>query len=400
MSGPIRAGFIGLGAMGGPIARRLARCGFTVTGCDVSPATLEAFDEPGTRREADPLATAATSDMLGICVRTDAQLEDLCGDGRLFAAMGAGKLVILHSTVAPELAVRMAELARRHGTGLVDVGVSGGGPAASEGKLSLFVGAEPADFERAAPWLNAIGRQVSHLGPVGRGQVGKLLNNLVSIANYGMSAAICDMASALGFEREPFLAALEGGSAQSFALRVGPGFVTPRPGRETAEAFMDLHDLLQKDVEHCRALPAGDAAAKAALLASCEAMLTRLRRAAREASGESTTPAGDIVNSYFAAVRAKDLDAFVSLFSEDGSFTMPNGTRLQGRPAIRESQARVFSAGSPQPTPVARYAGPEGVAVEVEARLPDGTLRHTVNVYRFSEDGLIRDLRVTMRPGA
>ena len=139
-----KAGFIGLGSMGAPIARRLARCGFEVIGCDVSDEMLAAFDEPGTRRTRDPIEAARESKLLGICVRTDAQLEGLTGDGRLFDALGRGGTVILHSTVSPDLARSLAARAAERGIGFVDVGVSGGGPAAIEGQLSLFVGAEPA----------------------------------------------------------------------------------------------------------------------------------------------------------------------------------------------------------------------------------------------------------------
>jgi len=278
----MKAGFIGLGSMGAPIARRLARCGFEVTGCDISPAMLEAFDEPGTSRCADPLETARGSDMLGICVRTDEQLEAVVDGGRLFEALGKGGTVILHSTVSPDLARRLAALAARYGVGFVDVGVSGGGPAAIEGQLSLFVGGEQADVDRARPWLEAIGKSIAHLGPVGRGQEAKLINNLISIANYGMSAAIVDVAVSMGFDRQQIVDALQAGSAQSFALRVGPGFVQPREGTGATGSIMGLHDLLKKDVEHAAELPTSEHDQLKALLASCEAMLARLRRAAEE----------------------------------------------------------------------------------------------------------------------
>jgi 3-hydroxyisobutyrate dehydrogenase-like beta-hydroxyacid dehydrogenase len=281
------AGFIGLGSMGAPIARRLARCGFEVIGCDNSPEMLEAFDEPGTRRCTDPVETARQSDLLGICVRTDEQLESLVAGGKLFEALGKGGTVILHSTVSPDLARKLGALAKTYGVGFVDVGVSGGGPAAIEGQLSLFVGGEQADIDRAKPWLDAISKAMAHLGPVGKGQEGKLLNNLISIANYGMSAAIMDVATALGFDTAQLTDALMAGSAQSFALKVGPGFVRPREGMGAPGSFMGLHDLLKKDVDHCRDLPPSDPVAMAALLASCETMLARIRRAAEEAGGNA-----------------------------------------------------------------------------------------------------------------
>lgn len=274
----MKIGFIGLGAMGGPIARRLVRSGFDVTGCDVVPRTLEAFDEPGSTREACPVETARGVALLGVCVRTDAQLEDLIGDGAILAAMDRGSTFILNSTVAPDLARRIARQAADHGIGFIDVGVSGGGPAALEGRLSLFVGGDEAVVERARPFLDAIG-STAWLGPVGRGLEGKLLNNLVSIANYGMAAAILDLGVEMHFDREQLREALMTGSARSFALQAVPGLVGWRDG-VTAQYLDDIHDLLAKDVIHAAQLAPADDPAMAALQFSCNAMLARVRRAA------------------------------------------------------------------------------------------------------------------------
>jgi uncharacterized protein (TIGR02246 family) len=394
----MKVGFIGLGSMGAPIARRLARSGFEVVGCDVSPEMLEAFDEPGTEREPDPVKTAARSDMLGICVRTDAQLEQLLSDGELYRALGDGGTIILHSTVSPDLAKSLADQAATYGIGFVDVGVSGGGPAAIEGQLSLFVGANEPDLERARPWLEAIGKKLSHLGPVGRGQEGKLLNNLISIANYGMSAAIVDVGADLGFDRQQLIDAFMAGSAQSFALGVGPRMVQAREGTGAPSTFAGLHDLLKKDVDHCRDLPVTETEALGSLLRSGDFMLSRLRRAIREADGEKGgTDPQRTVDAYFAAIRAKDIDSLLALYAEDASFTLPNGTRFEGRDAIRQLHASVFASGPPFPNPGARFAGPEGIAVEIVAQLADGSTRETTNHYRFDESGRIRSLGVYTR---
>ena len=276
----MKIGFIGLGSMGAPIARRLARSGFNVTGCDVSPQALAAFDEPGTRREPNPIEAARGVDVLGVCVRTDAQLEELIGEGAIFAAMGAGSTFILNSTVAPNLARRLAEQAAGHAVGFIDVGVSGGGPAAIEGKLSLFVGGDEAVVEKARPFLDAIGT-TAWLGPVGRGLESKLLNNLVSIANYGMAAAILDLGVELEFDREQLREALMIGSARGFALQAVSGLVGWREGA-TAEYLDDIHALLAKDVIHAAELAPPDHPAMSALQASCNAMLARVMRAADE----------------------------------------------------------------------------------------------------------------------
>ncbi|HEX7858548.1 MAG TPA: NAD(P)-binding domain-containing protein [Sphingobium sp.] len=391
-------GFIGLGSMGAPIARRLARTGFDVIGCDISEEMLAAFDEPGSTRESDPIATAQKSEMLGICVRTDQQLEQLAGDGRLFEALGQGGTVILHSTVSPELAQTLAAKAKDHGVGFVDVGVSGGGPAAIEGKLSLFVGAEDADLERARPWLEAISQKLSHLGAVGRGQEGKLLNNLISIANYGMSAAIIDIGVDMGFDRQQLIEAFMAGSAQSFALSVGPRMVQPRTGVGAPSSFTGLHDLLKKDVDHCRDLPVHETQALSGLIASCDFMLARIRRAATEADGGAApVDPQSTVDGYFEAVRAKDIDALMALYAEDATFTLPNGKSFSGKDNIRAVHLSVFASGAPFPTPGARFAGAEGIAVEVAAQLPDGSVRNTANHYRFDDAGKIRALGVYAR---
>jgi len=393
-----KVGFIGLGSMGAPIARRLARCGFDVTGCDISEAMLADFDEPGTARSSDPMETARIADLLGVCVRTDEQLEGLIAGGKLFEALGQGGTLILHSTVSPDLARKLAAQAKKYGVGFVDVGVSGGGPAAIEGKLSLWIGGEQADVDRARPWLEAIGSTLSHLGPVGRGQEGKLINNLISIANYGMSAAIVDIGLSMGFERNQLIEALNAGSAQSFAMSVGPRFVLPREGTGAPSSFAGLHDLLKKDVEHARELPTSETVALRSLAEAAEFMLARLRRAASEAEGQpSPVDPNATVNAYFAAVRAKDIDAWMALFTDDATYELPNGQKFSGKAAIREFQQVVFTSGSPYPTPAERIIGSEGIAVEIATKLPDGSFRNTTNIYRFDEAGKIRSLRVYMR---
>ena len=394
----MKVGFIGLGSMGAPIARRLARSGFDVTGCDISPVMLEAFDEPGTRRSSDPLQTARDSDLLGVCVRTDEQLESLVDGGKLYAALGKGGTLILHSTVSPDLARKLAAQAKGYGVGFLDVGVSGGGPAAIEGQLSLWIGGEDADVERARPWLEAIGKKLSHLGPVGRGQEGKLINNLVSIANYGMSAAIVDIGVSMGFERQRLIDALMAGSAQSFALGVGPRFVLPREGTGAPGSFLGLHDLLKKDVDHAAELPTNETVALRRLVEAAGFMLARIRRAAAEAEGKPT-PADPqtTVDGYFAAVRASDIEALMALYAEDATFTLPNGKSFTGKDTIRGVHQRVFDSGSPFPSPGARFVGAEGIAVEIEAQLPDGSVRNTTNHYRFDETGKILSLGVYAR---
>lgn len=273
----MKVGFIGLGSLGDGIARRIARSGFPLVAYDINPATLSAFDEAGAVRAADPLAVAQQVEALCVCVRMDADVRDLTAGGALFTALGKGGLFIIHSTIAPDLCRELAGQAQPYGVDVIDAGVSGGAPSALLGELSMYVGGEADAVARARHLLEATAKSLLHLGPVGRGMEGKLLNNLVSIANYGMSAAILDLGEGLGFEREALRAALMAGSAQSFALRAVPGLLRP----EGAEA---MRQLLGKDLAHARELAPADDPGMAALVGAAESMLARLSRAAASRS--------------------------------------------------------------------------------------------------------------------
>lgn len=270
----MKVGYIGLGSLGGPIARRIALSGFPLTVYDVFPAAIEAIADSGAVGADSAIATARASEALCLCVRTDKDVIDVVDGGRLFGALGEGGLLIVHSTIDPQLCRDLAEQAAPYGVSVIDCGVSGGSPAALEGKLSIYVGGDEAAVARAGPLLECLGT-FRHLGEVGRGMQGKLLNNLISIANYGMSAHILDLGEHLGFDRGELHELLMAGSAQSFALRVVPGFVQP-------ERLENMRTLLGKDVEHARHLADADLPAMKALIPAAESMIELL--AARQRS--------------------------------------------------------------------------------------------------------------------
>ena len=272
--GMTRVGYLGLGSLGAPIARCIARGGFPLSVYDVVPAAMAGFaDLPGVTLAADPMAVARASDVLIACVRTDADLDALATDD-LLAALGQsanGKgILMIHSTVAPELAVALAERAGPHGVAVLDCGVSrGGGGAEVNSDLSVFLGGDAAAVEQARPLLDHLGTW-KHLGPVGRGMQGKLLNNLVSIANYGMAANILELGEHLGFERDSLREMLMAGSAQGFAMRVAPGFIAP-------DRAPNMLTLLGKDVDHARDLAEPNNPSLKALLAAADSMVALLR---------------------------------------------------------------------------------------------------------------------------
>jgi 3-hydroxyisobutyrate dehydrogenase-like beta-hydroxyacid dehydrogenase len=270
----MKVGYIGLGSLGGGIARRIANSGFELVACDIRQATLDAFDAPGVERTMDSLEAARRSDVVCVCVLMDDDLRSVVGGGALFEALGEGGVLIINSTVSPDLCRELAEMGRSYGVGVVDAGVSGGAPAAVKGELSMYVGGDEASIARVRPILDCCAKSLLLLGPVGRGMEGKLLNNLVSIANYGMSAAILDLGEKLGFEREQLRQALMAGSAESFALKAVPGLL------RTPENAAAMRQLLGKDLDHARELAESDDPAMSALVHAAESMIDRLSREA------------------------------------------------------------------------------------------------------------------------
>jgi ketosteroid isomerase-like protein len=106
-----------------------------------------------------------------------------------------------------------------------------------------------------------------------------------------------------------------------------------------------------------------------------------------------------VVERYFASIRARDIDNLIVLYAQDATFVLPNGKEFSGVAAIRDMHLGVFGASAPLPSPVAMVVGKQSVAVEIEARLADGTVRHTANFYHLTGEGRIHRLSVYMRSG-
>jgi hypothetical protein len=222
---------------------------------------------------------------------------------------------------------------------------------------------------------------------------GKLLNNLVSIANYGMSAAILDLGESLGFEREQLRQALMAGSAESFALRAVVGLL------RSPENAAAMRQLLGKDLDHARELAPATDLAMAALVPAAESMIERLARAAEgsAATGGAQLSPTELADRYFAHMRSRDLDGLASLFAETAVAILPDGREVAGLAAIRGMYQHIFAAGAPSPTPLATIAGASGAATEIEARLPDGSVRRTANFFHLDGQGRIARLSIYKR---
>jgi 3-hydroxyisobutyrate dehydrogenase-like beta-hydroxyacid dehydrogenase len=178
-----RIGFIGLGAMGEPMAAALRRAGYDVAASvHHRRDALDRLREAGVTEAADPAALAASSDAVVLCVPDAPEVDDALFGARGVASRApAGLLVVDMSTISPVASRNFAARLGERGVEFVDAPVSGGPARARQGTLTIMVGASPAAFERAEPVLRAMGTP-HHVGPVGMGETVKLVNQII-IAN-------------------------------------------------------------------------------------------------------------------------------------------------------------------------------------------------------------------------
>ena len=215
-----RVGFIGLGSQGGPMARRIIDAGYPVTLWARRPGTLEPFADTAAKTAGSPAELAAASDLVCVCVVADADVEEvLTGGNGVLDGIAEGAVIAVHSTVHPDTCRRLAARASARGAVLIDAPVSGGGPAAAAGRLLVMAGGDAAAVDLCRPVFATYADPVVHLGPLGAGQVTKLLNNLLFTAHLGAAASLLTLGQELGVDPVRLADVLVHGSGDSFALR-------------------------------------------------------------------------------------------------------------------------------------------------------------------------------------
>jgi len=240
-SGTLRIGFIGLGSQGGPMARRIIEAGHPVTLWARSPATLEPFADTGAKTAGSPAELAAASDLVCVCVRDDADTEEVVD--ALLDGLAVGSVIAIHSTVHPDTCRRLAERARVFGIRLIDAPVSGGGPAAAAGRLLVMAGGDEETVDSCRPVFASYADPIVYLGPLGAGQVTKLLNNAAFTAHLGVAASLLTLGQSLGVDPTRLADVISHGSGNSFALeRVASA------GGSLDRIGLHAGPLLQKDV--------------------------------------------------------------------------------------------------------------------------------------------------------
>ena len=176
-----RVGFVGLGKMGLPMARRLVAAGLDPLVYDVADGPRRALAGQGARVATSLRALGEASDVIGVCVPADEHVRAVCeGDAGLVAAARSGSVIAIHSTVRPATIVELGHAASARGLGLLDACISGGEVGAADGTLVYMVGGAGEDVERCRPLFEATGKLVVHTGPLGTGTRMKLCSNAMS----------------------------------------------------------------------------------------------------------------------------------------------------------------------------------------------------------------------------
>ena len=241
-------GFIGLGAMGAPMARNLHRAALLGGVWNRSADKAQALaSELGVRDAPSLLALARTSETLVLCVSADQDLLQLIA--ALAPAMRKGLLIIDCSTVSANAARAAGKICAARGSEFLDAPVSGGVEGAAKGTLAIMVGGDLAAFERARPILQAMGKTITHFGPQGAGQAAKATNQIMVAGIIRAVAEGLAFAAAQGISLDKTIATLSQGAGGSWYLANRGPFMERRA--YPAGFRVRLH---QKDLKICQAM--------------------------------------------------------------------------------------------------------------------------------------------------
>jgi 2-hydroxy-3-oxopropionate reductase len=239
-----RVGFIGLGIMGRGMAANLLKAGFDLTVWNRTAAKADELLAAGAKLAASPAELAAACDVVCCCVSDTPDVKEvLLGEQGAVQGLREGALVIDMSTISPQGAREVAAALDAKGAHFLDAPVSGGSEGAARGTLSIMVGGEAEQLERAMPILQAMGKTITHVGGHGDGQSVKLVNQILVVGNMLAVSEALIFAQAAGVDLEKTLQAVVGGAAGSWMLaNRGPQVIRRdwRPGFTI--------DLQQKDV--------------------------------------------------------------------------------------------------------------------------------------------------------
>ena len=241
-----RLGYIGMGLMGAPMARRLLGAGYEVAVWNRSADKVKPLVEKGAIAARSPRAVADATDIVMMCLTAaPAVREVVFGTGGVAEAKGAGKRLVDFSSMRPDLTREWsAELRKRNGMGWIDAPVSGGVPGAERGTLAIMAGGEEADFDAVKGVVAHLSARFTLMGPSGAGQTTKLVNQIVVSATIMTLAEAFAFAARAGVDPARIPEALKGGWADSLPMQIfGPRFAKKQLEPKLGDLAIMVKDL-------------------------------------------------------------------------------------------------------------------------------------------------------------
>ena len=215
----MKIAFIGMGTMGAPMALNILKAGYDVVVHNRHRDKEKLVAEAGAAQAASPAEAAAGADVVITCVSDTPDVRAiLLGDDGVINGVKKGAVVVDMSTISPSATREMADTLSKKGIRMIDAPVSGGSEGAQKGTLAIMIGGDPDDVEKVRPVLEAMGKTITHVGPIGSGQLTKAINQVVIAATYLGVAEGMALGMKAGLDMEKVVAAIAGGAAGSWVL--------------------------------------------------------------------------------------------------------------------------------------------------------------------------------------
>ncbi len=215
----MKVAFIGLGTMGVGMSLNILNAGHEVTVHNRTRQKEEAVAKEGANRAESPKDAAEGAEIIVTMVSDTPDVEEVVlGANGVIQGAPQGAIVIDMSTISPAATRQMAEELSKKGIKMLDAPVSGGPEGAQNGTLAIMVGGDAADFEKALPILELMGKTVTHVGPIGAGQITKAINQIIISGTYLTVAEGLTLGMKAGLDMEKVIQAISGGAASSWVL--------------------------------------------------------------------------------------------------------------------------------------------------------------------------------------
>ena len=240
----MKLGFIGLGAMGRPMALHLLKAGHELSVYARRAEAAQPLVDAGARRLATPAEVAANSEAVFTMVTTGADVEDVVlGEGGILRGAKPGTVLVDMGTIPPGTARRIAAKLAERGIEAIDAPVSGGEVGAQDATLAIMAGGKSEVLERVRPLLEKLGKTIVHVGPNGAGQVAKACNQMIMVSCIEAVAEAMLLAEKAGADPAKVRQALSGGSAASRVLEVFGTRMAARDFKAGVEARLHHKDF-------------------------------------------------------------------------------------------------------------------------------------------------------------